>query len=159
MGLRTPNGQVTQTQDGAPPAKGSPTGGLPPTPRVGAKPRLLDKLPGAKKISNATWELLVKAKTDEDAREDIKEMLVSPSDRLLTVWMGIKSAEPKVAHFQFVYISDRGDEDPFNRCLILFMMDRSDRGDPTAYAVPKSVYRKWGKWEPVMAMQRDLDRV
>ena len=54
---------------------------------------------------------------------------------------------------------DRGDKDPFNRHLIVFMMDRSERGDPTAYAVPKAEYRKWGKWTKVTAMTRDLDHI
>ena len=40
--IRNQNGQVTQTQDGAPPAQVSPTGELPPFLRVGAKPRLAD---------------------------------------------------------------------------------------------------------------------
>ena len=132
---------------------------MPPTPRVGAKPRLLDKLPGAREISNETWELLAKAKTDEDAQDDIKEMLVSPSKLIFTVWIGSKSTEPKVGHSQFIYLSEEGDEDPFHRCLIVSMMDRTDRGDPTPYAVPKSEYRKWGKWETVTAVTGDQDRV
>ena len=85
LGISAQNGQATQTQDGAPTAQGSPTGRFPPIPRVGTKPRLLEKLPGSKKISNATRELMEKAKTDEDTQEDIKEMLVGPSNQLFTV--------------------------------------------------------------------------
>ena len=69
-------------------------------------------------------------------------MLVSSTNPLYTLWMSRKSAEPNMGHSPFVYISDRGDKDPFNRHLIVFMINRSERGDPTAYTMPKAEYIK-----------------
>ena len=158
LGLATQTGQ--DPQDGAPPAQNSPTSVLPPAPAVGAAPRLVDKLEeaGTTEISIETWNLLEEAKSDEDTQEDLRGMILKPSCRVFTLWMNPKTAEVALGHSPFVYIAVKGKSDPFHRCTILFINDRSERGDPMAHAVAKVDFKKWGKWKSVTAVTNDTDR-
>ena len=159
LGLSTQTGQVTQ--DGSPPNQVTPPNSLPPTPAVGAKPRLADKLKGMETagIGSETWKLLKEAKSDEDAQDDIRAMLTQTSSKVFTLWMNPRSSEVTVGHSPFLYFAATGKKDPYHRCTILFINDRSERGDPTAYAVPKQDYKKWGGWTQALAVKVDSDRI
>ena len=50
------------------------------------------------------------------------------------------------------------EEDPYHRSYILFLGDRSAKGDPQAYKVPTDDFKKWGQWRKVTAVKRDLSR-
>ena len=127
-GLTDQNNQ----DDTAPPAPVTPAIGIPPPLFLGATRRLQDKLedPEAKEISNATWTLMEKAKSDDESQEDMKDVLVNPNTKVLTLWMNPKSAEVKVGLSPFEYISDKLREDPHHKCIILFINDQSERGTP-----------------------------
>ena len=122
---------------------------------------MLDKLedPGAKTISIDMWNLLMEAKAGEEAQEDMQEMLKNSSSKVYSLWMVPKSVEVKVGHSPFVYMSKKRTEDPHHRCLVFFLSDRSDRGDPTAYAVYKDEAKEWGKWKQVDAASSPTDRM
>ena len=131
LGVSTQNGQ--DPNDGAPPTQVTPTNNeLPPAPAVGAKPGLLDKLEGTGTtgLSIATWNLLDEGKSEEEARDDLQTKILDPSSNVFTLWMSPDSAQVAVGHSPFVYISEKGKEDPHNRCGIVFLKDRLGRGDP-----------------------------
>ena len=147
LGLRTQNTQNGENNEsGAPPAQVTPPGVLPPAPAIGANPRLIDKLKkeGAEEISNETWSLFEEAASDEDAQDDVRAMLTNPTSHVYSLWMNPKTAEVALGHSTFVCIAQKGKDDPFHRCGIVFIKDRSDRRDPMAYAVEKADFKKWG---------------
>ena len=138
----------------------TPPGVLPPAPAVGANPRLIDKLEkaGTEAISDETWSLFEEAASDEDAQHDVRAMLTNPTSHVYSLWMNPKTPEVALGHSTFVYIAKKGKDDPFHRCGVVFINDRSDRGDPIPYAVEKPDFKKWGGWKQVTAVKTDSDR-
>ena len=142
---------------GAPP----PAQNLPPPPYPGTKPRLQDKLegPGVEKVDKSTWEAMEKAKNDKESQEDLKDLLMKHNPQVYLLLMSKKSAEVKLGHSPFKYISSKLRKDPYHKCVIIFVNDRGERGDPLAYAVPKEEAEKWGQWKQVTAVSNHAERM
>ena len=136
------NGQ--NNQDESPPDQAPPAQNLPPPPYPGAKPRLQDKLegPGVKEVEKSTWETLEQAKSNDEAQDDLYDLLMKHNPQVYLLLMAKKSAVVKLGHSPFKYISRKANEDEHHRCVIFFINDRTERGDPMAYAVQKAEVKK-----------------
>ena len=159
LGLTDNNDQ--NNQDGAPPTQDTPTRNLPPPPYPGAKPRLQDKLegPGVKEVDKSTWEALEKSKNDEEAQEDLKGIIMKHNSQVYLLLMSKTSAEVMLGHSPFQYFSSKLGKDPYHRSNIIFVKDRTERGDPMPYAVKKEEAKQWGKWKQVTAVSSNMERM
>ena len=88
----------------------------------------------------------------------MKDILNSTSSCAHTLWMTPTTYEVKIGHSPFKYVAATKGEDQYHRSYILFLGDRSSRGDPQAYKVPTEDFKKWGQWRKVTAVSRDLGR-
>ena len=135
--------------------------GMPPS-QIGSKPGLIDKVkdPSAHRISEATWKLVDEAKdpTKTEAQEDVRDILNSTSASANTLWMSPTTFEVKIGHLPFKYVAAAAGEDPYHRSYVLFLGDRSAKGDPQAYKVPTEDFKKWGQWRKVTVVKCDLGR-
>ena len=88
----------------------------------------------------------------------MRDILNSTSASANTLWMSPTTFEVKIGHLPFKYVAVTAGEDQYHRSYVLFSGDRSAKGDPQAYKVPKEDFKKWGEWRKVTAVKRDLGR-
>ena len=115
--------------------------------------------PGVKEVDKSTWEALEKSKNDEEAQEDLKGMMMKHNSQVYLLLMSKISAEVMLGHSPFQYISSKLGKDPYHRSIIIFVKDRTKRGDPMPYAVKKEEAKQWGKWKQVTAVSSNMERL
>ena len=138
-------------EDGAPPSPPPPLPkGLPPG-HSDHGPRLQDKLATMvpKDLPESTLKLMDKAKTDTNAQDDLKTIMMDITGTAFTLWIPPKLARVQVGHTPFIFMSKVGEEDPYHRHTIFYMGDRDERGDPTPFAMAPEQAKKCGTWQKV----------
>ena len=84
--------------------------------------------------------------TKAEAQEDVRDILNSTSASANTLWMSPATFKVKIGHLPFKYVAAAAGEDPYHCSYILFLGDRSAKGDPQAYKkVPTEDFKKWGQ--------------
>ena len=156
--------QTQQRQDGTPPAPQPPPAAVtppeaPPRP-FGTKPTLMEKLqdPSSKRMTAAMWQSVEDAKdvADDEAQEDLLNMVTDANSGAFTLWMSKYSTEVQLGHSSLRYMAEKGDR--YHRRQIVFLGDRAPKGDPHAWAVSKDERKHWGKWKKVDALTVGIDR-
>ena len=132
-----------KSNDGAPPdetnALPPPAAGIPPAPFTpGAKPRLVEILSkDPKELSEGTLQLMEDSKgDDEDAQDELQQMVMDASMGLYLILIGSKRPVVRLGHSPFRYMSRNRKEDPYHQHTIVFLGDRTQRGDPLVFAIP-----------------------
>ena len=145
-----------KSNDGAPPdetnALPPPVAGIPPAPFTpGAKPRLVEILSkDPKELSEGTLQLMEDSKgNDEEAQEELYSMAMDASMVLYLIPIGSKWPEVRLGHLPFKYMASDRKVDPYHQHTIVFLGDRTQRGDPLAFAIPPKEAKKVGKWKQV----------
>ena len=153
--LRNGSAGIPNASDGAPPddpnanALPPPPAGSPPGP--GEKPRLVEKLSkDPAEMSQETLQLMEDAKgDDDDAQGELQDMVMNAKMGLYCIMIGSKRPIVKLGHSLFKYMSSARKADPYHQHTIVFVGDRSPRGDPLAFAIPPKEAKKIGKWKEV----------
>ena len=145
-----------KSNDGAPPDESNalppPAAGIPPAPFTpGAKPRLVEKLAkDPKELSEETLQLMEDSKNDdEEAQDELHAMAMKASMGLYMIMIASKAPTVQLGHSLFKYMSRDKKADPYHQHTIVFVSDRTQDGNPMAYALPPNEAKKIGKWKQV----------
>ena len=138
-------------EDGTPP---SPPPQLPkgvPHDYSGQSPRLQDKLATMipKELQDSTLKLLDEGKTDPNAQEEIRDLVMDNTSSVFTLWIPKILMQVQLGHSPFNYMSKARKDDPYHQHTIIFMGDRTNRGDPIPYAMPPEKAKARGTWREV----------
>ena len=86
-------------------------------------------------------DVLGNSQADEEAQEDIINMVSSANSGAVTFWMSKYSTEVQLGHSTVRYMAEKGNI--YHRRQIVFLGDRAPKRDPHSYAVPKDERKKW----------------
>ena len=108
---------------------------IPPAPPSipGTKPRLVEKLAKTEtqNLIKEMLELMEEVKGDDDVQDELKYTVMDAVMGVYTLWIGTKSmAEVRLGHLPFKYTSSARKVDPYHLHTIIFLGDRTPRGDP-----------------------------
>ena len=72
-------------------------------------------------------------------------MAMDASMGLYLITIASKRAEVRLGHLPFKYMSSARNKDPYHRHTIVFLGDRTQSGDPLAFAITPKEVKKVGK--------------
>ena len=104
-----------------------------------------------KDLQESTLKFLEEAKTDPNAQEELRDLVMDNTSAVFTLWIPKKLAQVQLGHSPFKYVSKARNDDPYHLHTIMFMGNRTNRGDSVRpiYAIPPEQAKKCGTWRKV----------